>query len=144
MKKTNNTKLIHLLYRWFDGTLSQTEQQKLDEGLKESESLTKEKMQIQFIRKQIAQSKVKTFQPGFAQKVLAQIELLGEDNRTLDLQRFYDALLWSFRRVALAGVAASVLLFIYNLALPQNVLTLWDILSLSQISYQEMLSIPLF
>jgi len=101
--------LYELLVRSFDEELNSDEKRKLEKALASSNELRSEKKKIQTMRKIIA-SKQYSFNHGFKNRVMARIE---EEKRPLILKSDFNRTLFSvFKRVALTGVAAIIILLL--------------------------------
>jgi anti-sigma factor RsiW len=106
-----NPRLRDLLYRSFDGTLSDEERRQLDAALDRSPALREEYGQIVTMRRMIARSATRSFGPWFAMRVMQRI---AEAAPGADL--FFETLFRTFRRVALAASIAAIALAAYNLS----------------------------
>jgi anti-sigma factor RsiW len=136
-------KKLMLLYRSFDTMLSIEDQHQFEETLQTSSKMKMHQQQIKEMRNKVKNSAAKSFEPGFTARVMAQIQYLEEQPATLDFQKFYDSLLWSFRRVAFGGALLSGLLFIYNFGIGNN-LPLLEFLTMSDLNYHDLFSNFLF
>lgn len=135
-------KILRLLYRSFDDNLDETEQQKLAEALRNSGELREEKRQIEMQRNAILQSgSGLSFKPFFAERVMNRIS--GEEKKENYAEIFFEALFSLFKRVALIGAAACIAIIAYNLAKGES-LKADDALYVSQVTYEEILEMPLF
>ncbi len=105
-------KILILLHRSFDGPLTDSEQDALAEALAASPELRAEKEQIATMRAGIARAPADSFGPFFAERVMQKlaVETASEDNPAL----FFESLVYLFRRVALAGAVAVIVLVAYN------------------------------
>lgn len=103
-------KEIHdLLIRSLDEELPSSEMERLEKLLSESPELKEEKRKLLEIRR-IISSKQYSFSDGFQTKVMDRI---AEENEPLILQpEFNRSLFTVFKRVALTGVAAILILFL--------------------------------
>jgi anti-sigma factor RsiW len=111
MKK--KIKIQELLYLSFDGRLSEEEQRQLEDALASSPRLREEKARIETLRQTVTQQAVRSFRPFFAERVMHAIATAqGAKN---GLERFARSLQLAFRRVALAGAAAILLLAVVNI-----------------------------
>ena len=135
-----NKKILKLLYRSFDDRLKKKEQKILAQALENSPGLRQEKEQIQAQRQAVAKTAAQSFKPFFVQRVMEQINALEGKTNGLDWQMFYESLSAVFRKVAVAGAALSIILFVYNLGIGES-LTLEEALTLSDLTLQEILAI---
>lgn len=101
-----NERLLELLYRSFDDNLGEQESQELSQALAHSAELRGLKRRLTETRAAIADTAERSFKPFFAARVL---------QRTTKREEFSGSLVWAFRRVALAGVFALLLLIANNL-----------------------------
>ena len=108
-----NKKVIDLLYRSFDGTLTPGEKEELNEALAKSQELREEKERITTMRSALSASAAKSFRPFFAQRVMHAITLATAQKNGLEL--FFESLQFAFRRVAAVGATAILILLAYNL-----------------------------
>jgi len=137
-------KLMKLFFRSFDDNLNQQEQRLLDGALSRSKELQSEKDSITQLRQMISGNGADSFQPFFAQRVIERLNHHSSSQDTiLDLQKFYDSLLWSFRRVTIAGAMLALVMLVYNLGIPDST-GLFNSMSWSDISLQQILNISLF
>jgi anti-sigma factor RsiW len=128
-------KILDLLYRSFDGQLLPEEQQRLEEALASSKQLRDEKERIVALRKTISGNAAQSFEPFFAERVMQRIT--AEMEQKLEtVEDFFNSLLWSFRRVALAGAIAVLLLFANNL-LRADDLSLDSLLAMPQLTIED-------
>ncbi len=101
--------LYELLVRSFDDELNSGEKRKLEKALASSGELRSEKKKIQTMRKIIA-SKQYSFNPGFKNRIMVRIE---EEKKSFILKSDFNRTLFSvFKRVALTGVAAIIILLL--------------------------------
>ena len=134
-----NEKLKKLLYRSFDGPLSDEEQRQLNTALERSQELREEHNSIKHQRELLQQAGNSTFAPGFADRVLRRLEKPGANG----WEYFYTALLVMFRRLALAGAVALLLLLIYNVQLGDKI-SPEEAFFASDTTYEELRQLPLF
>lgn len=107
-----NKKVIDLLYRSFDGTLTPGERKELDEALSRSKELRNEKDRIVALRNEISASAAKSFRPFFAERVMHTITSAAKAKN--GLEKFFESLKLAFRRVAVVSTMAILLLLVYN------------------------------
>jgi hypothetical protein len=105
-----NRKILDLLYRSFDDSLTRVEQQRLDQALSDSKELRAEKSRITQMRMVISDSRQQSFHPFFAKKVLRRIREQGRA-----AESFFDSLIDVFRPVAIAATILFIVLLSYNL-----------------------------
>lgn len=101
---TNKIKLRKLLVRSFEEPLSSKDQQLLNAGLKTSEELKKEKLEIFSLRKKLSHIKA-DFSGGFEQNVMNIIRKEKNPVKTFEI-------LPVFRTVAFSGIAAILVVLI--------------------------------
>lgn len=130
-------KVLDLLYRSFDGKLTPEEQRGLDKALAASKQLREEKEKITASRKIISGTAATSFEPFFAERVMQRIQAereavseVGED--------FFGSLMWSFRRIALAG-AIAVLLLLANNIIQGGEISLNSLLAMPQLTIEDTL-----
>jgi anti-sigma factor RsiW len=128
-RKNMDQKVLDLLYRSFDGQLTPEEKQLLEKTLAQSKALQKEKERIVGLRKTISGSALQSFEPFFAERLMQRIQAERESQSAAG-EDFIGSLLWSFRRIALAGAIAVLLLLTSN------------IVQKGEISLNSMLAIP--
>lgn len=106
-------KILELLYLSFDGRLSDEERRLLEDALSRSPGLREEKERIEALRQTVAQQAIRSFRPFFAERVMHAIATArGAKN---GLERFAEALQLAFRRVALVGATAILVLLVVNI-----------------------------
>lgn len=101
-----------LLYRSFDRPLNKREQKRLDEGLARSESLRREKEQMESLRRRVASASMTSFGSNFPAKVMARLAEEMTDNGTL----FHEFIFRLFRPVAIAATIIIITLISINLS----------------------------
>lgn len=99
-------KLTKLIYRSFDDTLTPKEKSRLDQALIESDELQRIFEETRKLR-DAATSPGGSFGPMFAERVIRTIK---EKNAQIQ-EDFFGALNYMFRRVALAGAVAVIIMF---------------------------------
>lgn len=134
-------KILKLLYRSFDDELNERERKQLDEALKVSKELQKEREQILAQRQALSESSAPSFEPLFPERVMSRIDSLGRKKN--GFESFYDALLFMFRRLAIVGAAILLILLIYNLQ-TSDILSSEEILYASDFTFEKILNLPLF
>jgi len=134
-------KILKLLYRSFDEELNKKENRQLEAAMKQSEELRLERDRILAQRQALAESPKSSFKPFFAERVMSQIESLGEKKN--GLETFYETLLVMFRRFALAGAAILIILLLYNLR-TGDALSTDEIFYASDVAIEEIIDLPLF
>ena len=135
-----NKKILELLYRSFDRTLSEKQQKRLDEALKNSEELRREKNRAIKLRKSASDIAKLSFNPFFAERVLSRIETVQSKN---GLEAFYQSLKVVFRRVAVVGAVVMLVLLLYNFQIGDS-LNSDEILYISDATVEEILDYSLF
>jgi len=135
-------KILNLLYRSFEENLSQTEKETLDKELEHSQTLRNERDKIIKMRGLVKTDPNYTFQPLFADRVMGKIQTQVKTNSPT-VQEFFDSLLWTFRRVAIAGVFAVLLLFTYNI-INSGQFSLTSMLGMPQLTVEDTLELDDF
>ena len=133
-----NERIVHLLNRSFDDQLTEQEQSALTKALSQSSELREEKRRIEDVRKAVAENAERSFKPFFAARVMRRIE--GQEQSSED---FVGALAWAFRRFALGGTIAILLLIAQNLILQGN-RSLDAMLDLPQLTLEDTLQLDDF
>jgi len=135
-----NKKILELLYRSFDRTLSEKQQKKLDEALKNSKELRREKNRAIKLRKSASDTAKLSFNPFFTERVLSRIETVQSKN---GLEAYYQSLKVVFRRVAVAGAVVILALLLYNFQIGDS-LNSDEIIYVSDTTIEEILDYSLF
>ncbi len=107
-------KALELLYRSFDAPLTPEEQRQLREALEKSRELRQEQEEIATMRRAVSQNTVPGFEPFFAERVMRRIRAGAKTGRKTG-EDFSSSLAWSFRRIAMAGAIAALLLLANNI-----------------------------
>lgn len=126
-----NERILDLLYRSFDDELTKEEQRELAEALSSSLELREEKKRITEMRQRIADEAIRSFKPFFSARVLQRLKeetVAGED--------FFESIVWAFRRIALAGAAALLLLIATNV-LTERTVSLDSLLGMPQLTLED-------
>ncbi len=126
-----NERLLELLYRSFDDELTKEEQRELVEALSFWPELREEKKRITEMRQMIASEAVRSFKPFFSNRVMRRLK-----EKTTTGEDFFESLLWAFRRIALAG-ALALLLLIANNVLTERSASLNSLLRMPQLSLED-------
>ncbi len=134
-----NKKAIDLLYRSFDGTLTPGEEKELHEALAKSHQLREEKERITAMRSALSASAAKSFRPFFAERVMQAITSAAETKNGLEL--FFESLQFTFRRVAVVGATAIVLLAAYNF-IKTGEISVAGAFGMPQETLEEVLELP--
>jgi len=133
-------KIIDLLYRSFDATLTDDEQLQLKKALSQSSDLQKLPKQIQSLRQTIAKAGSFTFKPFFAERVMSKINVAP--SRITDVETYFDSLFATFKPVAIAVVIILFSLLTFNLTQTRN-FTLAGALGEKKVILEEMVD-PFF
>jgi anti-sigma factor RsiW len=136
-----NKKILRLLYRAADGELSDKEKLKLSRALEASPQLRREKDRIHQQRESLRQGAASSFSPGFADRLMHRIQRLESESNGWEL--FYATLAAFFRRFAIVGALALLLLLSYNLKLGDR-LEADEVFFASDAAYEELRQLPLF
>jgi hypothetical protein len=134
-------KILKLLYRSFDDELNETETQRLEEALRQSDELRRVKDRILTQRHAIAESPKPSFKPFFAERVMSRIASLSTKKN--GLEAFYETLLVMFRRLSLVGAAILIILLLVNLR-AGDALSTDEIFITSDVAIEEIADLPLF
>ncbi len=111
-------KILDLLYRSFENTLTPQERELLDSSLEQSEELRQEQAGIAAARQMITVNSRMSFNPFFAERVMRRIQNLREKpDPAYDL---FESLVYMFRRVAVACLIAVIILFSVQLFSKDN------------------------
>ncbi len=133
--------ILRLLYRSFEGRLSEKERTSLEKALEQSPELRAEKERIRQQRELLSEGAAGSFGPGFADRVMGRLDAAETGSNGWDL--FYATLLTLFRRFAIAGGVALLLLLTYNLRLGDK-LSPEEIFFASDATHEELKRLPLF
>ena len=107
-KKIDN-KVINLLYRSLDDKITAQEQEMLANALEQSAELRCEQQQITAMRRLIAEKGGDRFEPFFSARVMQRVNAIRKSpERAAEL---FESLAYVFRRVALVGGIAVIILF---------------------------------
>jgi hypothetical protein len=134
-------KARRLLYRSLEDRLTEKDQNILLKALKDSPELRKEKAALLRQRELLARAGGASFGPSFAERVERRLKALASESSGWD--PFYDTLLALFRRFAIAGALALLLLLSYNLKLGDK-LAPEEVYFASDAAYAELQQMPLF
>jgi hypothetical protein len=137
-----NKKILKLLYRSFDTELSEKDQKRLGDALEKSDELRMERDRALAHRQAIAKSATQSFKPFFAERVMGQIESLGQTKKN-GFELFYETFKAMFQRFAIASAVALLVLVSYNLIkgdiIPQD-----EVIFASDTAMEEILDLPIF
>lgn len=106
-----NKKILRLLYRSFDATLTDEEQKELEQAFADSPELAREKEKGQHLRIQIAENAKHSFSPFFTERVS---NYIFNKNQAFRQQVFFDSLSFVFRRIIVVGAVLAILLLSIN------------------------------
>jgi len=134
-----NEKVLELLYRSFDASLTPVEKKELDEALAQSQELQAEKERITSLRGSISASAAKSFRPFFAERVMQAITSVSAQRNGLEL--FFQSLQLAFRRVTVVAATAILLLLVYNFVKSGNI-SIAGAFGISQETLVEVLESP--
>ncbi|MCK4762225.1 MAG: hypothetical protein KAW12_08510 [Candidatus Aminicenantes bacterium] len=135
-------KIQDLLFRSFDDSLNAEEQKELETALENSQTLREEKRQLEMQRTAVAAAGAGlSFKPFFAERVMRRVTTENKKESYSDI--FFETLFSLFKRVALAGAAACLIIISYNLVKGENLKT-GDALYVPQATYEAMLQMSLF
>ncbi len=137
-----NKKILKLLYRSFDTELSEKNQKRLDNALEKSEELRLEKERALAQRQALAKNGTQSFSPFFAERVMGQIESLGQAKKN-GFELFYETFKAMFQRLAIVSAVVLLVLVSYNL-IKGDILPQEEIIFASDAAMEEILELPLF
>ncbi|MFQ5822885.1 MAG: hypothetical protein ACE5JB_02395 [bacterium] len=126
-----NERLLELLYRSFDDELSEEDQTELTSALSLFPELLEEKKRIIEMRQMIKGEAVHSFKPFFAAQVMQRIK-----SESIEQEDFLGSLIWVFRRIALAGTIA-ILLLLANSVLVEKNNSLDSVLGMPQLTLED-------
>jgi anti-sigma factor RsiW len=124
-------RLLDLLYRSFDDELPKEEQRELAQALISSPDLREEKKRVEEMRQMIEEEAVRSFKPFFSARVMRRLR-----KKTVGQEDFLGALVWAFRRVALAGILAILLIIADSIFVEKN-RSLDSVLGMPQVTLEE-------
>lgn len=134
MKKDSKQKCQNrLLYRYFDGQLSEAEEKEFKQSLESSDELRREYIHFKKLRTLLKENTVTEFEPLFADRILLKIEEEQEES-------FFSMFQLSFRRVALAGTI-SIFLLLANNILTSGEFSLEGALGMPSLSLEDTISL---
>jgi hypothetical protein len=131
-----NKKLKELLYKKFDAQLSGKEQELLSTAMKSDRWMQDERDSIERLRAAIKVSTQATFGSFFVEKVVNAVKKIREQDITREL--FVEFAFRFFRKLALAGIVACLLLFSIN-AIKNKNSTPIDRLANSDLTFEQMI-----
>ncbi len=131
-----NDKLLDLLYKSFDSSLTSKEQEILKKGLSESATLRGEKEKIEFMRERLADSEQASFKPFFAERVMNQVRT--NRKQLVQQESVFDSLLALFRPLAIATTVILIVLLSYNMKKTENY-TLAGALGQEQVTLEQVM-----
>ena len=105
-------KLRDLLYRSFDSKLFPEEKKLLEQTLSQSKELRQEKEMISSLRKDIKRSKITSFQPYFADRVM---ENIRSSKQIDESEQFFESLFVFFRPIAITAAVLIIIIAGYNI-----------------------------
>lgn len=102
-----------LIYKSFDGILTEEEQSLLNEALVASDELRKFREEILSLRNNIKSSAYTEFNPYFESRLFAKLNQPSRQSVGL-LSGLSDSLELSFKKIAIAAAALLIILVLYN------------------------------
>ncbi len=139
--KNINRKVIKRLYRSLDSELKDKDRMKLEEALRKSKTLQKEKERLLAQRRVVSESAGQSFGPFFVEHVMNRIE--GLDQRKNGLEAFYESFMAAFRKVAIVSATVLVLLISYNV-IKSDIIPEDELFFMADTTIEEILDLPLF
>jgi hypothetical protein len=127
-------KILKLLYRSLDASLTDAEQAELQQALTQSDELRAEKKRIVALRKQLQRGAVRTFRPFFAERIVSRLERAKRQN--LRQYDFFDSMVYVFRRVLVAAAVIVILLVSYNI-IENNGLSMNKLLGFQEVTPED-------
>ena len=103
--------LEKLLYKSFDGSLSEKEQTLLNGGLEHSEELRKLRDQIKELRDVVHKSKNDSVKPFFEERLLNKLNASSKSDK---FSEWAESFVFSFRRIVFAAAIFLGFLILYN------------------------------
>jgi len=131
-----NNKLIKLLYKSFDSSLTSKEQKNLNQGLDDSSALREEKEKIKLMRQGLMDQKQNSFTSFFAERVMNQIQ--SDRNQQVQQESVFDSLITLFRPIAITTAMILIILVSYNLKKTENY-TLAGALGQEQVTLEQVM-----
>lgn len=128
-----NPKMLELLYKSFDASLTPNEQEELERALIDSEQLREEKEKLTQMRESISSTAKNSFNPFFANRVMQRITSQKKESNE---ELFFESLISLFRPMAIAAVLLVVVLTSYNLV-TDNFFSSQDSPPLSELSLED-------
>ena len=141
-KIIRNKKILRLLYRSLDSELSEKDRKKLEDALERSSELRMERERALAQRQALAKSGTQSFDPFFADRVMARIESLGQTKKN-GFELFYETFKVMFHRLANASALVMLVLVSYNI-IKSDLLPEDEIIFTSDAAMEEILDLPLF
>jgi hypothetical protein len=114
-----NNKLLKLIFKELDSTLTEIEKAELTKGLAESEELQIEREKILKMRMVVAASSKESFKPFFAERILQKINKPSQD--VIGFEAFVDFLVNPFRKITLTAAFLVLILISYNLGISGDI-----------------------
>ncbi len=105
-------KLRDLLYRSFDLDLNPEEKKMLEQALSQTKELRQEKEMITSLREDIKRSKMTSFQPHFADRVMENIRSSIQIDES---EQFFESLFVFFRPIAITAAILIIIIAGYNI-----------------------------
>lgn len=124
--------LYNLLLRSFDGSLSETEQQRLNTLLDSSSDVRSVREEIGRLRSGLRVEKDKTFQPFFAERVVNRLNSRRQST--------VDYFVAAFRTVAIGAAVLVIIFSAYNIS-RENSFTVDSALGIHHQSLQQILAL---
>jgi anti-sigma factor RsiW len=132
-------KARELLYRSFDDELTPEEQKELQAALAGDTQLQREKERLADLRDALSKGAARSFRPFFAERVMHAITTAEKAKNGVEL--FFESLQFAFRRVALVGATAILLLLAYHFVKSGDV-SVAAVLGMSQETLEDVLESP--
>jgi hypothetical protein len=135
-------KLKKLLLLSFDNNLSHKEQEELKKGCEDFPELVKEKEELSSLMN-VLQKRTYSFQQGFSNKILGEIESLSYLMLQNPREYFEAQLILWFRWVAPVGTAA-ILLFLIAVYMTQGSISISTITGIKNLSLNEAITLSFY
>jgi len=135
-------KLRILLLKSFDNNLSQKEKDELQKGFADFPELVQEKEDISLLR-DVLQKRTYSFQQGFSNKILREIESLSSSTVQNPREYFETQLILLFRWVVPVGTAA-IILFLITVYLTQGSISVNTITGIENLSFSDAITLSFY
>lgn len=132
--------ILKLLYRSFEEDLGPVEETRLSRALEESKELRRLKDEIGFLRRAVGEGAVRSFRPGFSDRVMVRVE--APPPAEIGAEQLSRAFQWVFRRFVVVALLVLTVLITYNLIHTRGI-SAGDVYYISDVSFGKILPLPL-